>query len=121
MITNPAIDHYISKLIPPRSALLQRLEREAAEEGIPIIQLPAAQVMRTLLSLYQPRSILEVGTAIGYSAIWLAEAAPQAGIVTMEIDQERIRRARQNFAEAGLTEQIELIVGDATAGLPEYY
>lgn len=121
MITNPAIDDYLTKLIPPRCALLSRLEEEAAEEGIPIIQLPAAQVLRTLLLLHEPRTILEVGTAIGYSAIWLAEAAPHARIVTMEIDQERIGRARRNFAEAKLTDRIELIEGDATAGLPPEY
>jgi len=119
MITNPLIDAYVSRLIPPRSPLLTRLEREAAAEGIPIIQLPAAQVMRSLLLLHQPRSILEIGTAIGYSTIWLAEAAPQANIVTMEMDEERIARARANFAEAGLSGRIELIAGDAAKGLPK--
>lgn len=121
MITNPLIDEYISKIIPPRSPLLSRLETEAAAEGIPIIQLPAAQVLRSLLLLHQPRSILEVGTAIGYSTIWLAEAAPQAKIVTMELDESRIERARANFREAGITERIELIAGDATRGLPDTY
>jgi predicted O-methyltransferase YrrM len=121
MITNPLIDAYVSRLIPPRSPLLTRLEQEAAAEGIPIIQLPTAQVLRTLLLLHQPRSILEIGTAIGYSTIWLAEAAPQANIVTMELDESRIARARANFAEAGLADRIELIAGDATQGLPESY
>jgi predicted O-methyltransferase YrrM len=121
MITNPLIDAYVSRLIPPRSPLLTRLEQEAAAEGIPIIQLPTAQVLRTLLLLHQPRSILEIGTAIGYSTIWLAEAAPQAKIVTMELDESRIARARANFAEAGLADRIELIAGDATQGLPESY
>jgi predicted O-methyltransferase YrrM len=121
MITNPLIDAYVSRLIPPRSPLLTRLEQEAAAEGIPIIQLPTAQVLRTLLLLHQPRSILEIGSAIGYSTIWLAEAAPQANIVTMELDESRIARARANFAEAGLADRIELIAGDATQGLPESY
>jgi len=121
MITNPAIEQYLSALVPPRSALLARLEQEAAAEGIPIIQLPAAQALRMLIRLHRPSAILEIGTAIGYSTIWLAEAAPQARVVTMEIDPERVVRARANFAEAGLAERIELIAGDATNGLPEQY
>lgn len=121
MITNPSIDAYVSNLVPQRSALLSRLEQEATSEGIPIVQLPTAQVIRLLLLMHKPLSVLEVGTAIGYSTIWLAEAAPQAKIVTMEQDDSRIARAHTNFAEAGVTERIELIAGDATLGLPESY
>ncbi|NGQ94228.1 O-methyltransferase [Brevibacillus sp. SYP-B805] len=121
MITNPAIEAYLTQLAPERSPLLARLEAEAAAEGIPIIQLPAAQVLRLLLQLHKPSAILEIGTAIGYSAIWMAEAAPEATIVTIEMDEARIARARQNFAEAGVAERIELIHGDATAGLPDRY
>ncbi len=121
VITNPTIEAYLTKLVPERSPLLSRMEAEAAAEGIPIIQLPGAQTLRLLLLLHRPTSILEVGTAIGYSAIWLAEAAPQAKVVTMELDQERIVRAEQNIREAGLQDRIEIIAGDATAGLPEHY
>lgn len=118
MITHPLIDAYITSLIPTRSPLLQRLEREAEAEGIPIIQLPSAQVIRSLLLLHQPKDILEVGTAIGYSTIWLAEAAPQARIVTMDIDEERLARARENLREAGCLDRVEVLLRDATQGLP---
>ncbi|WP_139490370.1 O-methyltransferase [Brevibacillus dissolubilis] len=121
MITNPEIDTYLCGLVPDRSPLLARLEKEAAEEGIPIIQLPSAQFLRALVLMHKPKSILEVGTAIGYSTIWFAEAAPEATIVTMEMDEERIRRAHANFAEAGVADRIELIEGDATKGLPAGY
>lgn len=121
MITNPAIDEYISSLVPERSPLLMRLEKEAADEGIPIVQLPAAQAIRMLLMLHKPSSILEVGTAIGYSAIWMAEAAPSARIVTMDIDEERLARARANVEEAGCTERIEILSRDATLGLADSY
>lgn len=121
MITIPQIEAYIASLIPARSPQLTRMEAEAAVEHIPIIQLTAAQLMRLMVMLHRPKSILEIGTAIGYSTIWLAEAATAARIVTMEIDQERIARARQNFAEAGVTERIELLEQDATTGLPEEY
>lgn len=121
MITTPQIEQYISSLIPARSPQLTRMEEEALVEHIPIIQLPSAQLMRLLVMLHQPKSILEIGTATGYSTLWLAEAAAEARIVTMEVDQERIARARQNFAEAGVTERVELLEQDATFGLPEEY
>ncbi len=121
MITNPRIEAYLATLVPQRSELLSRLEEEAAKEGIPIIQLASAQVMRMLVKLHKPKAILEIGTAIGYSTIWLAEAAPEARIVTMELDAERISRARNNFAEAGVAERIELIEGDAGRGLAKHY
>ncbi|WGV61984.1 O-methyltransferase [Brevibacillus brevis] len=121
MITNPAIDDYVSSLVPERSLLLKRLEQEAAEENIPIVQLPSAQVMRMLLLLHCPKAILEVGTAIGYSTIWLAEAAPEARIVTMDIDEDRLVRARENIKEAGCADRVEILSRDATLGLPESY
>ncbi|MED1917131.1 O-methyltransferase [Bacillus thuringiensis] len=121
MITNPAIDDYVSSLVPERSPLLKRLEQEAAEENIPIVQLPSAQVIRMLLLLHRPKAILEVGTAIGYSTIWLAEAAPEARIVTMDIDEDRLVRARENIKEAGCAERVEILSRDATLGLPESY
>ncbi|MFG0213211.1 O-methyltransferase [Brevibacillus porteri] len=121
MITNPAIDDYVSGLVPERSPLLKRLEQEAAEENIPIVQLPSAQVMRMLLLLHRPKAILEVGTAIGYSTIWLAEAAPEARIVTMDIDEDRLARARENIKEAGCADRVEILSRDATLGLPESY
>jgi caffeoyl-CoA O-methyltransferase len=117
VIVNPAVEAYLTGLVPERSAQLQRLEREAAEEGIPIILLPSAQLIRLLLLTHRPKRILEVGTAIGYSAIWLAEAAGQAEVVTIEQDEARAARAQANFAEAGLGDRIKLIVGDATKGL----
>ena len=67
---------YIESMIPERSPLLMRMEEEAAREYIPIIQLPSIQLIRILLQLHQPRRILEIGTAIGYSTIWLACARP---------------------------------------------
>ncbi len=58
--------------------------------------------------------ILEIGTAIGYSGIWLASALPPDGmLLTMEMSEERAREARENFARAGLTDRVSVIVGDA--------
>ncbi|MBP1930471.1 O-methyltransferase [Ammoniphilus resinae] len=121
MITEPKISNYIETLIPARGELLTQLEAEAKVERIPIIQLPSIQFMRTLFLAYEPKRVLEIGTAIGYSTIWLAEAAPMARITTMEIDKERTNRARNNFEKAGVRDRIELIEGDAGEGLPSHY
>jgi predicted O-methyltransferase YrrM len=121
MITNNLINDYIDTLIPKRSELLETLEREAKEEKIPIIQLSSIQLIRTLLTAFQPKRILEIGTAIGYSAIWMADAVPTARITTMEIDPERINRALLNFEKAGVRDRVELVQGDAGEGLPAHY
>ncbi|MBO8163897.1 MAG: O-methyltransferase [Brevibacillus sp.] len=118
MITTPEVDAYLASLAPERSLLLRRLEREAAQEEIPIIQLPSVQMIRLWLLAHRPTSILEVGTAIGYSTIWLADAAPQASIVTIEMDASRAERAQANIAEAGMAGRVSVIQADATAGLP---
>lgn len=118
MITNERIERYIENLYPERSGLLRRLEEEAERENIPIIQLPSIQFIRLLLLCYRPKRVLEIGSAIGYSTIWLAEAAPEARIATIELDAERGARAARNFEEAGISDRVELVVGDAGAGLP---
>ncbi|WP_126427880.1 O-methyltransferase [Brevibacillus marinus] len=118
MITRPEVEAYLASLLPARSDLLARLEREAADERIPIIQPASAQLIRLWLLAQQPVRILEIGTAIGYSTIWLAEAAPQARITTIEIDANRASRARANLAAAGAAERVEVIVGDAVADVP---
>jgi len=118
-ITDSEVTAYLNSLTCERSPVLQRLEREAEAEEIPIIQLAGASLLRLLCALHQPRSILEIGTAIGYSAIHLAEAAGEACIVTIEIDEARADRAEANFREALVSQRIELIRGDALDLLPK--
>ncbi|RKD23946.1 methyltransferase [Ammoniphilus oxalaticus] len=119
MIVYENINRYIEQMVPERNHLLNRLEQEAEQEKIPIIQLSSIQFIRTLLLSHRPKKILEIGAAIGYSTIWLAQAAPEAKITTIEIDQERSQRALLNFKEAGICDRVELVVGDAGDGLPE--
>jgi predicted O-methyltransferase YrrM len=117
MITSEHITRYMDTLVPPRSELLTRMEREAEAEHIPIIQLPSIQLLRLLLTMHRPKRILEVGMAIGYSTIWLAQAAPDAHITSIEISGEMVERARQNFAEAGVNDRITVLHQDAQDGL----
>lgn len=118
-IIDDHVTEYLTQLIPPRSPILQRLEEIGASEGIPNITLAGAALLRMLCKLHSPLSILEIGTAIGYSAIHMAEAAPGAAIVTIEQDEARALRAREHFREAGLDERITLRTGDALQLLPQ--
>ncbi|WCN38623.1 O-methyltransferase [Aneurinibacillus uraniidurans] len=119
MITGDAVTHYIERLVPVRDELLSRMEQEAAAEHIPIIQLPAVQMLRFLLTMHQPKNILEVGMAIGYSTIWLARAADEARITSIEISEEMVQRATRNFAEAGVSDRITVLHQDAQEGLAD--
>lgn len=102
-----------------RQPTLLRLEQEGREEGIPNIQRSGIAFLRLLLQLTAPRRILEVGTAIGYSAIHMALAAPEAEVVTLELNAERAERAKRNFDEAGVGRRVRCIHGDALQTLEE--
>ncbi|MDP5272810.1 O-methyltransferase [Chengkuizengella axinellae] len=112
------INDYILKLIPERNEVLQRLEKEAKEDGIPNIQLESIQFIKVLLQSIQPEQILEVGSAIGYSGIHMAQAAPMAHITTLEMDEQRASRAKQNFHEAGVSGRVKLVLGNALETIP---
>src|SRR3954453_18861029 len=87
---------YLDTLLPPRDALLARVEAFAAEHGHPIADAEVAQLMRVLLRAKRPRRIIEVGTNIGYSVIVMGrEAAENAVIETIEIDRETLKTAKQ--------------------------
>ena len=113
-----AMERYLASFVPEAEGVLARLEAEGRAEGIPLIQRAGISFIRWLLGALRPERILEIGTAIGYSAIHMSEAAPQARIVTLEIDPSRAERAARHFAEAGMSERIRCVTGDALAILP---
>ena len=105
---------FIASLEPEKSPLLSRIEKRAGEERIPIIRKETGALLRTLIAAVKPEKILEVGTAVGYSALLMAEVMPAGGqITTIEKYEKRIPQARKNFSEAGRETQIHLIEGDA--------
>ncbi|MGZ4163147.1 MAG: O-methyltransferase [Tumebacillaceae bacterium] len=119
---DPQVVEYLRGLVPPRDELLQAMEQRAEELFIPILDLETAGFLRVLLQIAKPQTILELGTAIGYSGIWMARST-DAKITTIERDEVRAAEARVNFAKAGLTERVELLEGDAfdfIDGLGEY-
>lgn len=108
---------YIQGMIPARDELLTGIEKRAEELYIPILDLETSQLLRVLLASQRPRSILEVGTAIGYSAIVMAQSC-DAAIVTVERDDTRAAEALQNIRRAGYADRVTLLQGDAFDILP---
>lgn len=104
---------YLDSLVPTRNDLVTKMEKLAQLENVPIMDLVGMETLLQLLRLSQPRRILEIGAAIGYSAIRMAQTIPDVTIVTIERDEHRYQQAKQHIAEAGLSERIELIFGDA--------
>ena len=93
--------------------LLAELETFAHQENIPIIQHEVVAYFRFLMQTMQPKNILEIGTAIGFSALLMAENAPEAKITTLDRNPEMIAFAKENFAKYDIRNQITLVEGDA--------
>lgn len=117
-ILRPEQARYLERLLPPRGAIYAELESEAAAEAIPIADPELGKLLAILARATGARRILEVGTAIGYGTLWLAEAAPEARVVTIDRDPERLERARRALETAGVVERVDLIEGEALEILP---
>lgn len=111
-IVPPYITEYLREIIPPSSGILKELEEYAAEHSVPIVQPETAQYLKMMTKLIRPQRILEVGCAIGYSAVLMAEAS-EASITTIECDEEMVDIARTNIEKAGLRDRIYVIHKDA--------
>lgn len=107
------VKEYLERFVPERSELLLNIEEEAALHHVPIMELVSMQLMLQLMKVIRPKKILEIGTAIGYSALRMAEAVPEAKIFTIEREKERFQRAIANIKLAGCDDRIEVIFGDA--------
>lgn len=105
---------YIRSLERPEKPVIEQIEQEAVDTFVPIIRKETQSFLKVLLMIKQPSRILEIGTAIGFSAILMSEYMPEDGrITTIEKYEKRIPVARENFRRAGKEEQITLIEGDA--------
>jgi predicted O-methyltransferase YrrM len=111
----PDLEGHFREFIPPRDELLQALEEEAHTEKIPIIGPVVGELLFILARATKAKDILELGTATGYSAIYLARGAePQGGrVVTLELDPGMAVRARGNCTKAGVGDRVEIREGDA--------
>lgn len=114
MIENQRIETYIQSLEEGNTEFLEALEREAHAAYVPIIRREMQGLLKFLLAERKPRRILEVGTAIGFSALFMCEYNPvKCSLTTIEKYEKRIPIARENFKKAGRQEQITLLEGDA--------
>lgn len=114
MIVNSRITDYIGSLEPDRAPLLSEIGRKARKDGVPVIREETAAFLQTMTAAMKPGAILEVGTAVGYSALLMAQVMPEnCHITTIEKYEKRIPEAKENFIKAGETERITLLEGDA--------
>ncbi len=114
-------EEYFRKLVPERDKLMIKLEAQAEKETIPIVGPVLGELLYILAAATGAKRILELGTATGYSAIYLARGCePVDGmVVTLETDSEMAARARVNFRQAGVSDRIEIHVADAMELLPQ--
>ncbi len=119
MIQNERYVSFINSLDTENPAYLNELEEYAKKTEVPIIRKQMQSLIRVLLTLGQPKQILEVGTAIGFSALFMSEYAPDdCHITTIEKYEKRIPLARENFRKSGKEHRFTLLEGDAAAILP---
>ncbi|MDY6104387.1 MAG: O-methyltransferase [Acetatifactor sp.] len=120
MIIEERMSVFIDSLDKGNTPFLDTIEKEARETQVPIIRKSMQGLMKFLLAYAKPSNVLEVGTAIGFSALLMSEYAPKdCHITTIEKYEKRIPIARENFKRAGKEEQITLLEGDATEILKE--
>jgi predicted O-methyltransferase YrrM len=108
------IEHYLSSLNRLPDAVLQDIARAGVDAHLPLVDAEVGALLRVLAAAVSASRILEIGTAIGYSGIWLAGALGPGGmLLTLESKPDRAKQARENFARAGLADRATVIVGDA--------
>lgn len=116
MIVDERIVTYIHSLELPESEIIEKIEQEALDMRVPVIRKETQSFLKVLLLIKKPLRILEIGAAVGFSAILMSEYMPEGGrITTIENYDKRIPIARRNFERAGKAGQITLLEGDALA------
>lgn len=114
MITNERMIAYINSLDMGNTPFLDKIEQEALEGRIPIVRREMQSFLKVMLAIHRPLRILEVGTAVGFSALLFCEYAPEgAHVTTIEKYEKRIPEAKENFRRAGREGQITFLEGDA--------
>ena len=120
MIVDNRITEYLHSLETSRGELLDTIEKKAIEDGVPIIRSETAAPLRSLTAALRPENILEIGTAVGYSALQMCQVMPaNCHITTIEKYEKRIPEAKENFRKAGEESRITFLEGDADMWLKE--
>jgi predicted O-methyltransferase YrrM len=111
-ILDQQVADYLLRLRPERPEVMQEMEAVAQRDGVPIVAWETGRFLASLCRAFDPR-VLEVGTAIGYSTLHMAEQLERGRITTLEYDPDRAAQARDYFARAGVSDRIDLVEGDA--------
>ena len=119
MIVDERMVTYIRSLERPENPVIEAIEQEALDSFVPIIRKETQSFLKVMMLMNRPARVLEVGTAVGFSAILMSEYLPEGShITTIENYEKRIPVAKENFKRAGKDEQITLLEGDAMQILP---
>ena len=116
-ILDERVERYLRDLRPERSEVMAEMEEVAARDSVPIVQWETGRLLATLCRTFDP-TVLEVGTAIGYSTLHMAEQLDHGRVVTLELDPDRAAQARRYLERAGVAEHVEVVEGDALETLP---
>lgn len=117
---HPEASRYLASLRPALSPAMLRVQEEAQREEQPAVNPDTGALLRTLVAATGGKRVLEVGTNLGYGALWMAGAlAPGGRLETIELDPGLVRRARKTFADAGLAERVVVHEGAALDVLPK--
>lgn len=114
------LEQYLGELLPEREELLKEMESQALQETIPVVTPPVGNFLAFLVNMSQASRILEIGTAIGYSTLWLARGfeGRKGKITTIDLNVDRAKRAIGYFKRAGIEDQVEVLFGDARKIIP---
>jgi predicted O-methyltransferase YrrM len=113
------VQRYLEGLRPERSPVMREMEELADRDGIPIVHWETGRFLATLVRATDPARVLEVGTAIGYSTLHMAEQLGRGKIVTIERDPQRVRQAQDFLARGGVADKVEIVEADAMQAIEE--
>jgi predicted O-methyltransferase YrrM len=111
-ILEEVVESYLHDLRPERSAVMREMEEHAERDGIPIVHWETGRLLAVLCRVLDP-VVLEVGTAIGYSTLHMAEQLQNGRVITLERDPERAAQARDYLERGGAADRVEIVEGDA--------
>jgi predicted O-methyltransferase YrrM len=116
-ILETAVEEYLRDLRPERSEVMRAMEEHAERASVPIVEWETGRLLAVLCRMLDP-VVLEVGTAIGYSTLHMAEQLERGRVVTLERDPERAAKARGYLERAGVAGRVEIVEGDALETIP---
>jgi len=120
LTTAGPVDDYLYSMLPKRDNVLLEMEEYATEHDVPIVGPAVASVLQQLALMINARTVFELGSAIGYSTIWWAQAVGENGrVIYTDGDAQNAERARSYFARAGVANRVTLHTGDALEVLSE--